>query len=124
MLIEIYNTREGHKKLCDSQLELALFGLKSNSKMYVCQKSADDKMSTKKMLNNVDSSVDEMLLGTVLSNPNLVKMENHRVVLRSGKRALRNDVMKKLLCISTSFQVLAAPESWSIYFFSAVFNLF
>ena len=29
-----------------------------------------------------------------------------------------------LLCISTSFQVLRAPESWSKYFFSAVFNLF
>ena len=29
-----------------------------------------------------------------------------------------------LLCISTSFQVLRAPESWSNYFFSAVFNLF
>ena len=93
-LAKTYNPRAVYQKVCDSLLELALFGLKSNSKMYVCQNSADDKMSTKKMLNNVDSSVDEMLLGTVLSNPNLVKMENHRVVLRSGKRALRNDVMK------------------------------
>ena len=29
-----------------------------------------------------------------------------------------------LLCISTSFRVLRAPESWLKYFFSAIFNLF
>ena len=28
-----------------------------------------------------------------------------------------------VLCIFTSFQVLAATESWSKYFFSAIFNL-
>lgn len=34
------------------------------------------------MINAVNTAVDEMLLGTVISNPGLVKMENHRVVLR------------------------------------------
>ena len=29
-----------------------------------------------------------------------------------------------MLCILTSFQVLAGPESWLNCFFSAVFNLF
>ena len=29
-----------------------------------------------------------------------------------------------VLCISTSFWVLRAPESWLKYFFSVVFNLF
>jgi hypothetical protein len=42
-------------------------------------------MSTKKMLNSVETAVDEMLAGAVASNPGLVKLENHRVVLRSGK---------------------------------------
>jgi hypothetical protein len=46
-------------------------------------------MSTKKMLNAVDTAVDEMLAGTVASNPGLAKMDNHRVVLRSGKKQLR-----------------------------------
>ena len=34
------------------------------------------------------------------------------------------NVNPSVLCISTRFQVLRAPESWSNYFFSAVFNLF
>ena len=42
-------------------------------------------MSTKKMLNSVDTAVDEMLAGTVASNPGLAKLENHRVILRAGK---------------------------------------
>ena len=33
-------------------------------------------------------------------------------------------VVTLLLCILTSFQVLAAPESWWKHFFFAVFNLF
>jgi len=53
-------------------------------------------MSTKKMINSVESTVDEMLAGTVASNPGLVKMENHRVVLRSGKKTLLNMIMKSL----------------------------
>ena len=42
-------------------------------------------MTTKKMLNAVDTAVDEMLEGTVASNPGLVKMENNRIALRSGE---------------------------------------
>ena len=34
-----------------------------------------------------------------------------------------NFSISRLLCILTSFWVLGAPESWSNYFFSAVFNL-
>ena len=33
-------------------------------------------------------------------------------------------MLRKVLCISTSFRVLRAPECWSKHFFSAVFNLF
>ena len=33
-------------------------------------------------------------------------------------------VVKWVLCISTSFRVLAAPESWSKHFFQPFFNLF
>jgi hypothetical protein len=46
--------------------------------------SVSFKMSTKKMINSVETTVDEMLAGAVASNPGLVKLENHRVVLRSG----------------------------------------
>ena len=33
-------------------------------------------------------------------------------------------VVTQLLCILTSFQVLAAPESWSKHFFQPFFDLF
>ena len=44
----------------------------------------------------------------------------------SSEKLINNTLVncKFILCISTSFQVLAAPESWSNYFFSAVFNHF
>ena len=38
--------------------------------------------------------------------------------------ARRGIKMRQLLCILTSFWVLCTPESWSKYFFGAVFNLF
>ena len=50
-------------------------------------------------------------------------MENKKSVLQKYNYKLFFKHNTSVLCISTSFWVLRAPESWSNYFF-AIFNLF
>ncbi len=45
-------------------------------------------MTTKKLVNDPSRAVDDMLAGAVLMNPGIVKMDNRRVLLRSGKKCI------------------------------------
>lgn len=49
-------------------------------------------MSTKKMVNDPDHIVDDCLAGLVASNPDLLAVENHRVVIRRDVCSVKNKV--------------------------------
>ena len=48
-------------------------------------------MSSKKLINSPDETVNEALLGIVKVNPGLVLLEGHRVVLRCDVDKIRKD---------------------------------
>ena len=60
--------------------------------MYTMLLRLSTKMSAKKLINSVDSVVDEALEGLIATNPHVTAIENHRVIVRSDLANLKGKV--------------------------------